>query len=112
MTKEPEIFCKHILQSIHLIEEYTKGINKKIFLSSAGIQDQVIRRLEIIGEAVKNIPQDFRIKYPQIPWKDISGMRDILIHEYFGVDYELTWEIVKKELPFLKKEINKIIKTF
>ena len=76
------------------------------------IQDAVIRRLEIIGEAVKNIPFSFRKEYPKIPWKKISGLRDILIHEYFGVDMRLVWRITKKDMPEFKKRISDIIEKF
>ncbi|MHA1282457.1 MAG: HepT-like ribonuclease domain-containing protein [Promethearchaeota archaeon] len=99
---------EHILESIELIEQYTKEKTKKDFLSSKQLQDSVIRRIEIIGEAIKNIPDKIKLKYPNIPWKQITGMRDILIHQYFGVDLNLTWEVLKKDIPNLKKEILKI----
>ena len=82
------------------------------FVELTTIQDAVIRRLEIIGEAVKNIPFSFRKEYPKIPWKKISGLRDILIHEYFGVDMRLVWRITKKDMPEFKKRISDIIEKF
>lgn len=108
MKKDPKVFLDHILECIKLIEEYTKGKTRDDFLSSVGFQDMVVRRLEIIGEAVKNLPQEIKEKHPDIPWKRIAGMRDILIHEYFGIDLGLTWEVVEKELPSLKKMIIEI----
>lgn len=110
MIKDPQVFLKHILESIIWIEKDVKGLSKEEFLANVPIQDAVIRRIEIIGEAVRNIPVDLRRSYPDIPWQNISGMRDQLIHGYFGVDLELVWEVVKKDIPPLKKQIKEIIK--
>lgn len=110
MKKDPKIFIGHILECIELIEDYTKGKQKDDFLESVQFQDSVIRRIEIIGEAVKNLPEEMKRKYKSIPWKKIAGMRDILIHEYFGIDLDLTWEVVKSDIPALKREILKIKK--
>lgn len=105
MKKNVKIFLEHILESINLIEKYIKDKEKSDFLKFTQLQDSVIRRIEIIGEAMKNIPSDFKGSHENIPWKEIIGMRDILIHQYFGVDLELTWEVVKIDLPKLKKSI-------
>lgn len=86
------VFIHHILESTELINEYVEDVSMKEFLLSTQIQDSVIRRLEIIGEATKKISMSFREKYPHIPWKLMAGMRDILIHEYFGVDNVLVWK--------------------
>jgi uncharacterized protein with HEPN domain len=77
---------------------------------SIQLQDSLIRRLEIIGEAIKNLPEDFKKKFPEVAWKNIAGMRDILIHEYFGVDLDLTWRVLTNEIPKLKKQIRLIQK--
>jgi uncharacterized protein with HEPN domain len=108
MKKDPKIFIEHILECIERIEEYTRGITKEEFLSLGQVQDAVIRRIEVIGEAVKNIPDDIKRRYPDIPWREIAGMRDILIHEYFGVDLELTWKVAKEDIFELKKKMLKV----
>jgi uncharacterized protein with HEPN domain len=110
MKKSNKIFLLHILESIHRIEKFTKNLSEKKFLKSEEKQDASIRRLEIIGEAVKNLPKSFRDKYPEIEWSKISGMRNIIVHEYFGVDLKLTYKIIKKKMPELKSSILKILK--
>ena len=110
MKKDYIIFLKHILDSINKIEEFTKRISKADFISSIKTQDAVIRRLEIIGEATKNLPTNFKEKYTTVPWNEITRMRDKLIHGYFGVDLNITWGVVKSDLPNLKGKIKIILK--
>ncbi len=97
MKKEASIFLEHILESIDKIESYILGFSEKEFRASDQIQDAVIRNLEIIGEAVKNVPTDFRSKFPKVPWKEIGGMRDVLIHQYFGVDLDAVWDVINDD---------------
>jgi len=95
MTRDMRLYIEDILDSIAKIEQYTKDINEQKFLTNTQVQDSVLRRLEIIGEAVKSIPNTLRDKYPQIPWKRIAGLRDVLIHEYFGVNLRRAWKLAK-----------------
>lgn len=110
MKKDPQVFIKHILESIELIEEYAFKMTLQEFQKNRAIQDAIIRRLEIIGEAVKNLGMPFKAKHPEIPWKSIAGMRDILIHEYFDVDLSLTWSVVTRELPVIKNQLQEILR--
>lgn len=110
MEKDPKIFLGHILESIEFIEEYTAGVSKAEFSETRQKVDAVVRRIEIIGEATKNLPASFRASAIHIPWKQMTGMRDNLIHEYFGIDYDEVWKTVKEDLPALKKEIEILLK--
>ena len=109
MKRDVRILLGDILESITRIEEYTHGMDREGFFKDTQVQDAVIRRLEIIGEATKNIPDSFRDKYPDVPWRQMAGMRDVLIHGYFGVKLERVWQVVKKELPGLKAKILQLL---
>lgn len=112
MKKNPKIFLQHILESISEIEKYTKDISEDEFARSTQVQDAVIRRLEIIGEAAKNISGVIKKKYDFIPWKKVTGSRDVLIHDYFEVDLESVWDTATKDVPKLKQDIKKILEKF
>lgn len=110
MSKRGDIeFLSDIQEAIRRIGIYTKGIDYGNFLEDIKTQDAVIRNVEIIGEAAKNISNDFRDKHPQIQWKDLAGIRDKLIHHYFGVNLEVVWYIIQDDLPPLKEEIRRIM---
>jgi uncharacterized protein with HEPN domain len=102
------LYVYDILESILAIEEYTKDISEESFYESRQVQDAVIRRFEIIGEAVKNLDTDFRNKYSDVPWIKIAAIRNVFIHEYFGVRLERVWAIINNDLPNLKLKVSKI----
>ncbi|MBS3101638.1 DUF86 domain-containing protein [Candidatus Woesearchaeota archaeon] len=102
---------EHIIDAVNDIESFTKGLTKSKFLKNKLRQSAVIRQLEIIGEASKNLPENFREKYSEVEWKKIAGTRDKIIHHYFGIDLNTVWDIVKKDLPDLKRKIIAILKT-
>ena len=103
--KDSFALFSHIKEAIDKIENYTKG-GKTEFLEKPIIQDAVIRNLEIIGEAVKGIDDRVRAEYPSIPWKSIAGMRDFLIHVYFGINLQIVWKTISDDLPPLKKAVE------
>jgi len=109
MNKEPLTFIKHVLESIDRIETFLRNTSKSKFLADELLQSAIIRQIEIIGEAVKNLPLNFTKKYSNIPWKGIAGMRDKLIHNYFGIDLDTVWDIIKNEIPELKKNLKDIL---
>lgn len=108
MTRDPLIFLDHILESIALIEKYVFDITEASFIADIGTQDKIIRRLSIIGEAASQLPENFRLEHPQVKWKEIIGMRNFLIHEYFGVTISEVWITVKRDLPELRGQIEKL----
>jgi uncharacterized protein with HEPN domain len=103
--KRDRAYLKHILDAILNVEKFIEGINKETFLGNVEKQYAVLRGLEIIGETVKNLSEELKEKHPNIPWKEIAGMRDKLIHQYFGVNLDLVWETINTKLPELKSQI-------
>ena len=108
MPRDYKVYLEDILQAIANIEQYTQGQSFAQFSADGKTRDAVIRNLEIIGTAVKNIPQDVRDRYPDVEWKKIGALRDILAHEYFGVDMEIIWDVLLNKLPALKVQVLKI----
>ncbi len=106
--KDNKLYLTHILECIEKIDSYTSS-GEKEFMKSTLLQDAVIRNFEIIGEATKNLSLDFKERHPEIPWRKMAGLRDVLIHNYMGVNARLVWNIVKNDLPVLKRDISKVL---
>lgn len=109
MAHADAVYLRHIADAISRMQEYLHGVEEEEFYRAYLIQDGVIRQLEIIGEAAKNISAAIRQQYAQVPWKDMAGMRDKLIHHYFGVDMEQVLLTAKNDIPLLHAEIEKIL---
>lgn len=110
MSKQPEEYLKHILDEINFLLSSSKDVAEDKFMRNETLQRAYSRSLEIIGEATKQLPKEFTDKYSQIDWNLMAGMRDKLIHHYFGVDFAIVWDVVKNELPKLKPQIQKLVK--
>lgn len=110
MKKDDTIYLHHILDAIGLIEEYTKGMSENEFLGNSMAHDAVVRQIEIIGEAARNVSDEFQEKHPNLPWMKMIGIRNKIIHEYFNINYAIVWDTIKDDLPALKRTIKKIVK--
>lgn len=108
MKHDDRVYLQHMLDAIDTIKTYLIGVDEATFRAQRLIQDGVIRQLEIIGEAVKHLSTAVRSQYPHVPWQDIAGMRDQLIHQYFGVDLDEVWLTATEDVPLFKAEIQVI----
>lgn len=110
MKRDPRVYIDDILEALQRIESYTAGLNFDTFSQDSKTIDAAVRNFEIIGEAAKKIPEETKKKYSQVPWKTMSGMRDKLIHEYFGVNLKVLWRTIKEDLPPLKPVIEGVLR--
>jgi len=112
MKKTPKAYLYDIVDSIGAIEEYIDAQNKENLLTERRLQDLVVRRLQIIGEAANRISEEIQTSHPEIPWQKIKGLRNVVIHDYAEIDFELVWNVIKKDLPELKDNAKKIMERY
>jgi uncharacterized protein with HEPN domain len=109
MSRTVSLFIKDILQNMNDAMDFIEGISYDQFVADKKTLNAVLRSIEVIGEATKNIPDEVRAKYPQVPWKEMAGMRDKVIHSYFGVDRETVWLVVKDRIPAIRSMIQQVL---
>ena len=109
MKRDYQLFIKDALEAMESIENFVEGMTFEELTQDDKTSSAVIRKFEIIGEATKHVPEELKEKYSEIPWKNMAGMRDRLIHAYFGIDCQLVWDTIKIEIPKIKKILNKIL---
>ena len=111
IKRKPDVYLQDIFESISHIQRFLEGVSEDEFYKNVEKQDAVLRRLEIIGEAVKHLSDEIREDHPDVPWRQIAGMRDIIIHEYFGITLEMVWVVATEDILDLKTKVEEIIES-
>ncbi len=106
--RDSALLIEDMLNAIYKIERYTAGLERQGFLEDEKTIDAVVRNLEILGEATRQLPEDFTTRYPSVPWRQITGLRNRIVHDYFGLDLELIWQIIRNDLSLLKVQVQNL----
>ncbi|MGE8204625.1 HepT-like ribonuclease domain-containing protein [Heyndrickxia sp. NPDC080065] len=109
MQREPKVFLEDILSSAIKVEKYTRGLSFEDFIDNDLVYDAVIKNILVIGEATKNIPKDIRQSNPHIEWRKMAGMRDMMIHGYFSINFQIIWDVVQNKIPEFKQQIEQLL---
>lgn len=110
MNRDYKLFVKDILDAIDKIDDFIGNMEYGEFIQDDKTATAVVKKIEIIGEAIRNIPRDVKARYNSIPWRDIVGMRNKITHNYFKIDYEIVWNVVKEKLPVLRGQVEQVLK--
>jgi uncharacterized protein with HEPN domain len=106
--RDPDLLVEDILEALRKISGYTEGMGQEEFRRDPKTVDAVVKNLEILGEATRQLPEDFILQYPDVPWRQIAGLRNRIVHEYFAVDLEIVWQVIQKDLPKLEEQLEKL----
>ena len=109
MPREPRVYLQDILEAIGRIDDYVRGQDFEAFAEDGRTVDAVLRNLEVVGEAAKRVPETLRVSIPEVEWRKISGMRDVIAHAYFEVDLEIVWDVIRSKLPGLRQAVNRVL---
>lgn len=109
MPRDYRVFLDDILEAVRKVREYTEGLSYEQFSADQKTVHAVVWNLQIIGEATKNLPREIRSRYPDLPWRDMAGLRDVIVHQYFGIKLDVIWKIIRNDVPLLESRIRGVI---